>query len=352
MIESLPSAIADYRVVRLLGQGGMATVYEVLSSTGRRGALKLFTLDHGQIDFLRKRFRSEYEVLRRLSHPRLVTVWDAGEDPATGRPFFVMDLVENSSHQRETLEDVRREGKFTALDARRWYGDLVEALSYCHRQGVVHRDVKLENVLVGPDGHVVLSDFGVARICDASLRHEMAVTTTFVEGETTQTRPVMGTYWYLSPELRAGETATFASDAYALGVLFFRLLTGLWYEPDTQAFELLAPYPREWRTILASLLASDPAARHFSPRPSFIRIDKRIIKWGILFLIFLFSVISLIRGWRDEPRKPDEVFHLNSNPLPINAPSQDLKTISETIDRYLKEAHKIPNYPRASNRPQ
>ena len=254
--------VGGYRLVRELGRGGMGVVYEVEHvDLGVRSAMKAFTLDHGNREFLRKRFLAEAKMLARLDHPRLVKVRDLAVDPSGGFPYFVMDLVLNAAGEPETLEDARKAGKVTEDAALAWYDDLREGLAYIHAQGIVHRDVKLENVLVDAEGRSVLSDFGVSRIFDERVRTELMVTTTFVEGETTGTRPVMGTYWYLAPEVRKGGAATAASDWYALGVLLFRLLTGMWYEPNTKAFDLLAPFSKECQRVVRRLLSDDPSAR-------------------------------------------------------------------------------------------
>ena len=176
-------------------------------------------------------------------------------------PYYVMDLVLNSAGKSETLEDARKAGKVTEARAMRWFADMREGLDYIHSQGVVHRDVKLENVLIDAEGRAVLSDFGVSRIFDDRLRDELMVTTTFIAGETTGTRPVMGTYWYLAPEIRKGGEATPESDWYALGVLMYRLLTGMWYEPNTQAFDLLLPFSKDCQRTVRRLLSDDPAER-------------------------------------------------------------------------------------------
>jgi len=253
--------IGGHLLVRLLGKGGAGEVYETVDADGCARALKVFAVNHGAVDFLRRRFMAEGRLLSKLSHPRLVHVHALGVDDMTDRPYFVMDLVLDRAGQPVTLEDVRKSEKVSEALAERWYDDLCAALQYCHAQGVVHRDVKLNNVLLDQTGHAVLSDFGVSRIFDPEVRNELQVTTTFVEGETTGTRPVMGTYWYLAPELRKGEAATASSDWYALGVSFFRLLTGLWYEPGTDALELLAPYNCRWRERLQRLLSDNPAER-------------------------------------------------------------------------------------------
>lgn len=258
--------VGRYRIVREIGHGGMGSVYEVVSDMSAAPlALKSFTLDHGNREFLRKRFLAEARILSRLDHPRLVHVYEHGVDAGSGNPYYVMDLVRNCAGVPETLEDFRKQGSVTEEQAMRWLADIREGLEYIHAQGIVHRDVKLENVLIDAEGRAVLSDFGVARIFDDRLRNELLVTTTFIAGETTGTQPVMGTYWYLAPEIRKGGAATPESDWYSLGVLIYRLLTGLWYEPDTKAFDLLAPFSKECQRLVRQLLSADARAR--CPRP-------------------------------------------------------------------------------------
>ena len=286
--------IGQFRVVREIGQGGMGCVYEVVADEdATRLALKVFSLDHGNREFLRRRFLAEAKILSRLNHPRLVHVHESGIDESSGTPYYVMDLVQSAVGKSETLEDVRKAGKVTEARALQWLADICEGLEYIHAQGVVHRDVKLENVLIDENGHAVLSDFGVSRIFDDRLRNELMVTTTFIAGETTGTQPVMGTYWYLAPEIRKGGVATPESDWYSLGVLMYRLLTGMWYEPNTKAFDLLAPFSKDCRRIVRRLLSDDAGTRR--PRPEDFRTHgagasrPRVVEaiLGVLFFILL-----------------------------------------------------------------
>ena len=268
----IDQVIGPYRVRRLLGHGGMGTVCEAEDVAGMRVALKLFTGGAKNRAFLEKRFRAEAKLLAALDHPHLVKVRDAGVDEATGNPWFSMDLVLNAAGEPETLEDARRRGGISHELAMRWFRELSDELRYLHAHGIVHRDVKLENVLVDAAGHAVLSDFGISRIFDDKLRSRLDVTTTFIEGETAGTRPVMGTYFYLASEVRAGQAVTPAADWYALGVLFFRLLTGMWYEPPTASteaglkkaaspFDLLLAFDSFWQTNLPRLLSDKPEMR-------------------------------------------------------------------------------------------
>ena len=259
MSEAKHSSIGGYRIVRLLGQGGMGTVYEAEAGDGRRLALKVFSLDHGNVDLLRKRFLAEARILRKLENAQLpegvrfARIRDSGLDES-GRPWFAMDLVLTADGKSVTLEDLRQQGGLGEGQVLGLFGELAAALEALHAQGIVHRDFKLENVLVDAEGHAVLTDFGVSRVLDDGLRRELDLSRTFVTGETTGSRPIMGSYWYLSPDVRKGGEATEASDWYALGVAFFRLLTGMWYEPRSRALDLLAPFPAFWRTQLPNLL--------------------------------------------------------------------------------------------------
>ena len=250
----------QYRIVRPLGRGGMGEVFEVARvKDGRHFALKVFHVEKGNVAFLRERFQTEGRLLERLSHPHLAPIEDRGF--WKGKPCHVMKLILDAAGESATLEVLRRQGRTTPDRIEKWYEELVDALRYCHRQGVVHRDVKLENVLVDAEDHAVLSDFGVAKIVGNDLRAALQADTTFITGMTTGTRPVMGSYWYLAPEIRRGEVASESTDWYALGVLFFRLLTGMWYEPTAQTFDLLLPHEPIWRERLENLLADDPAKR-------------------------------------------------------------------------------------------
>ncbi len=287
------AVVGGYRVVHLLGRGGMAEVYAVEAladdaaksiHAGCRYALKAFRPNaETSQDFSLKRFVAEGRLLARLHHPRVVRVYDFGS--VTGEsdvPYFVMDLVLDATGKPCTLKDelkaevARAEStaddaldEATEADGMRaatryesrvagWYEDLREGLAYIHGKNIVHRDVKLENVLIGSDGRAVLSDFGVAKVAETDLRKslELSMVTRF-HGE----KPCIGTFAYMAPELRNGTEASPASDFWALGVLLYHLLTQDWYQPGCPlngVLDCLDPY---WRTILAGLLNPDASQR-------------------------------------------------------------------------------------------
>ena len=128
MMHCIADRIGSYRLSRELGRGGMGTVYEAVHvESGERRALKVFTLNHGNREFLRKRFLAEARVLAKLDHPRLVKVRELAIEPKDENPYFVMDLVLNPKGSPEMLEDVRRAGRVTEKLVLGWYEDLRQA---------------------------------------------------------------------------------------------------------------------------------------------------------------------------------------------------------------------------------
>ena len=264
--------IGIYRIVRLLGEGGMGAVYEVEHvKLGVHYGLKTYTLADGNAELFRKRFQAEGKLLARLRHPNLVRVFDLDYDEGFGVLYYVMDLVLYKDGEAYTLDDLE-DGGADEEHLVQWFGELCDALAYVHGQGIVHRDVKLNNILLAPERHVVLSDFGISRVMDEGLRSAVDVTRTMVTGDAATGKLIMGTAGYMAPEIEKGADATPASDVYALGVVFFKLLTGVWYEQSLapgahagtgqmDAVQLLSHFEYNWKGVLPQMLDADPAKR-------------------------------------------------------------------------------------------
>ena len=252
--------IGGYRIVRPLGEGGMGAVFEVEHvRLGVHYALKTFTFEAEFADVMKQKFLTEGKVLARLRDAHIVRVFDLDYDEASGTPYFVMDLVLYRDGNPHTLKDVDT-SDIQEEYLVRWFDDLAQALDYIHFNGIVHRDIKLGNVLLGADKHVVLSDFGVSRFTGRNLAKELDAVRTAVTGHATQ-RLVMGTSGYMAPEVRRGRTATIAADSYSLGVMFVYLLTGMWYERGSKALRILDGFDYDWGLVLPQLLEEDPERR-------------------------------------------------------------------------------------------
>ena len=253
--------IGAYKVVRPLGQGGMGAVYEgEHERLGTHYALKVLTAGESCDELLKNKFLAEGKLLARLKDPRIVRVFDLNVDECTHLPYFVMDLVLTADGRPRSLADIELDG----LDEDRifgWFRDLAVALDYVHAQGVVHRDIKLENVLIGEDGQAVLSDFGISRFFGEGIRQEVDALKTMVSNAATGERLVLGTRGYMAPEVVRGEEATPAADSYSLAVMFVYLLTGMWYMCGSKALRLLDGFDYAWGEVLQRILDEDPEAR-------------------------------------------------------------------------------------------
>jgi len=270
--------LGSFRIVRQLGAGGMGTVYEAehLRLPVRR-ALKVFSSESVHVALLRKRFLAEGKILSSLQHPRIVRVYDLIVDDETGLAYFEMDLVCSPDGEPQTLAQAHERG-VGEDEIKTWFEDVCEGLAYIHSKGVIHRDISADNILIGPDGHAVISDFGIAKIIDEEYRKKIDVTVTMVTPNGIEFR--MGKERYMSPELKAKNgKASFASDAWALGVTFFWMLSGSWYDVGTRLEDSLAIFDYNWAPVIAQLCNKNPTDR--LPEGGIGNIPKLLLTRGL-----------------------------------------------------------------------
>ncbi|HEY3612413.1 MAG TPA: Stk1 family PASTA domain-containing Ser/Thr kinase [Gaiellales bacterium] len=248
-----------YRVLGRLGVGGMATVYLAEdSSLGRKVALKVMAERYAEDGEFVERFRREAQAAARLNHPNIIAVYDRGE--ANGRPYIAMEYL-----QGRTLKQViQKDGPLPAERAIAIAMQVLAGLRYAHEHGVVHRDVKPHNVLVGDDGRIKVTDFGIAHAGDPQM---------------TEVGSIVGTAQYLSPEQARGRTVGPQTDIYSLGVVLYEMLAGrVPYEGDSSVaiamqhvsdeappLRSLAPLvPESLAMVVAHAMLKEPTQRYGS----------------------------------------------------------------------------------------
>jgi hypothetical protein len=258
--------LGRYTIERPLGHGGMGTVYLAHDPViGRQVAIKVITArpeTEEEARQYRERFLREAQAAGSLDHPNIIAVHDIGLDPASGRPYIVMEYVEGPDLKRV----LRERAPLPPREAIRIAMQIASALDFAHGRGIVHRDIKPANVLLGDTGQVKITDFGVARLPDSDL---------------TQTDQMVGSPGFMSPEQLRGAAVDGRSDLFALGVILYLLLTGkspfegesvseVLYristqpaEPPSEAQGDVSP---DFDPILERALGKEPEARYQSGR--------------------------------------------------------------------------------------
>jgi tRNA A-37 threonylcarbamoyl transferase component Bud32 len=263
--DRLQRALGDgLKIRRLLGRGGFAEVWSAFDVRLKREvAVKTLRYDLVISDMLLQRFQREAEAVAKLRHPNIIPIYEVGE--GEGIAYFVMPMIEGES----LGEALDREGAFSIEEACRILREAAEALAAAHRAGIVHRDIKPDNIMLeGPERRPIVMDFGIAKA------------TTGGDAKLTGTGMAMGTPHYMSPEQASGEKNLDArSDQYALALVGYRMLVGrLPFEAETMPslimkqitevpkpiIELRSDVPRDLSIALAKALSKDPAARFAS----------------------------------------------------------------------------------------
>jgi eukaryotic-like serine/threonine-protein kinase len=259
--DSLIDTLFDgrYRIVRKLGAGGMADVYLAEDQElGRRVAIKILNGRHANDDQFIERFRREAKNAAALNHPNIVSIYDRGE--AEDTYYIAMEYLDG----RTLKELIVGHGQAPVRVAVEYARQILSALRFAHRHGIVHRDIKPHNVLVDREGRVKVTDFGIARAGTSQM---------------TETGSIVGTAQYLSPEQARGGEVDQRSDLYSLGVVLYELVTGKTpFEGDTPVeiamkhlsntpqtpSELRSDIPSELDMVIMRALAKDPEERYQS----------------------------------------------------------------------------------------
>src|SRR4051812_4718484 len=242
MNRSPMSEESRYRIERTLGRGGMATVYLARDrELDRRVAVKVLAGNLADDESYRARFLREARLAARLAHPNVVRVFDAGADGQGGLQI-VREYVDGATLAGE----LRRRGPLPPAEVAELGVQLCGALEAAHEAGLVHRDVKPQNILVARDGTAKLSDFGIARSHDSTILTEHG--------------SVLGTAAYLAPEQARGEPVGAPADLYSLGVVLYEALTGRLPHEGSSLPELVLRREREPVRPPGEVIAAVPPA--------------------------------------------------------------------------------------------
>src|SRR4051794_31459973 len=250
-----------YELHRRLARGGMADVFLARDQLlDRPVAIKVLFPEFATDPNFVERFRREAQSAANLNHPNIVSVYDWGKYSNTY--FMAMEYV-----QGRTLADIlRANGHVSSVQAAEIASEVSAALGFAHKNGVVHRDIKPTNILIGSGGQVKVADFGIARALNAP-----------TESNLTQVGSVMGTATYFSPEQAQGAQPDPRSDLYSLGIVLYEMVAGrppfIGDNPVSIAYKqvhdhpqplnrIIADVPRSYEAIVARLLAKDPKVRY------------------------------------------------------------------------------------------
>ncbi len=253
MIEQL----GPYKIVRILGRGGMGTVYEgVHEATGQRAAIKVLPESLADDGNFRERFMGEIETLKQLKHPNIVELFGDGEHD--GLLFYAMELVDGRTLQ----EELQAKHPFDWPEVVKITVETCQALKHAHDHGIVHRDLKPANLLRTSSGEIKLLDFGIAKLFGAT--------------HLTADGSIVGTADYMSPEQAEGSPVTNRTDLFSLGAVMFTLLTRrppfsggsipevlhrLRYDDAPLVRQFAPSVPRELEEIIDQLLKKEPKDR-------------------------------------------------------------------------------------------
>jgi eukaryotic-like serine/threonine-protein kinase len=346
------SRLGPYQVLSTLGTGGMAEVYRARDTRlGRDIALKVVNEALAGNPDLVRRFEQEARLAGSLNHPNLVAVYDVGLHE--GAPYFITELLHG-----ESLRHRLSRGRIPLDSALDWAAQLAHGLAAAHARGIVHRDVKPENVFLTSDGHVKLLDFGIAKLAEGARAegpHGILDETVTPTGGQTQTGAILGTPAYMAPEQVRGEHVDARTDIFSLGAVLYEMLSGQRPFPGRSLVEsghailhenptrLPDEVPSAVAQVVRRCLEKEPGRRHQSasdlafaleilrsdvgtrptPRPGALPSFIRRRWWALAAMAVLVAAVLIARLQpSNPPTPPTKVERVTLRPTHLGAVSR------------------------------
>ena len=307
-----------YRIIKQIGRGGMADVYlaKDLILDGEEVAVKVLRTNYQTDPIAVARFQREARAMADLDHPHIVRITDIGEED--GQQYLAMEYVAGLDLKRY----IKEHHPLSNEEAVRIMGQILLAMRLAHTRGIVHRDLKPQNILLTPDGTAKVTDFGIA--------------VAFAETSLTQTNSMLGSVHYLSPEQARGSKATFQSDIYAMGIIFYEMLTGhIPYDGDSAVTIALQHFQKPLPSVIAENPSVPQALENVVIKATAKKLTDRYQSVSEMY-VDLSSSLSYNR--RNEPKL---VFD--------DASKADTKTLPKVPQSTLTS---IPKAPTQEERPQ
>jgi serine/threonine protein kinase len=332
----LGQVVGSYRIARLVGRGGMGSVYKgVHPSIGSRVAIKVLSVECSHDPGIVERFFAEARAVNLIRHENIVNVLDLGWLPDR-RPYIVMEYLDGAPLSAL----IRERGALPLGTTVRLIGEVLDGLGAAHGKGVVHRDLKPDNVFVTPGGHAKILDFGIAKLRPGVAGDEHGAT---------RTGSVIGTPYYMSPEQALARPVDARSDLYSVGIVLFEATTGRRPFVGTALFEILRqhievapPSPRSLRAemppplelAILRALEKDPARRYQSAAEFGVSLTQALPYLPADSFGSLGNVPAVVVPWVaptpvSVPTRPAAVSH----PAPAHSASMDSPTLASESPR-------------------
>ena len=312
-----------YRIIKQIGRGGMADVYlaKDLILDGEEVAVKVLRTNYQTDPIAVARFQREARAMADLDHPHIVRITDIGEED--GQQYLAMEYVAGLDLKRYIKEHYPLSNE----EAVRIMGQILLAMRLAHAKGIVHRDLKPQNILLTPDGTAKVTDFGIA--------------VAFAETSLTQTNSMLGSVHYLSPEQARGSKATIQSDIYAMGIIFFEMLTGhIPYDGDSAVTIALQHFQKP----LPSVIAENPSVPQSLENVVIKATAKKLTdRYQTVSEMYVDLLSSLSYNRRNEPKLVfDDTSKVDTKTLPKMSQST-LTAIPKVQPKEEKPQTKKPN---------